>query len=105
MRVVQFSSDAGKQHMMGDTIGRERDDAISQAGRWIDAGSDGCADFSEGSLNQSMLCVDVGSRGELPMKYREMEHKSGVLFTVAASTWPGVSHGSLGTQSIKRLMV
>src|SRR4051812_999042 len=61
---------AGKQHMMGDTTGRERDDTSSQAGQWIDAGSDGCADFSEESLDQSMLCKDVGSRRELLTKYR-----------------------------------
>src|SRR3954463_4433760 len=91
--------------MMGDTTGRERDDTSSQAGRWIDAGSDGCADFSEGSLDQSMLCVDVGSHRELPTKYREAEHKSGVPFTVAESTWPRVSHGSRITRSIERSMV
>src|SRR5436190_23691874 len=102
MRVVQFSSDAGKQHMMGDTIGRERDDTSSQAGRWIDAGSDGCADFSEGSLDHSMLCVDVGSRRELLTKDREAEHESSVSFTGAVSTWPGVSRGSLETRSIER---
>ena len=73
----QSSSDAGEQHMMGDTTDRERDDTSSQAGRWIDADSDGCADLSEGSLDQSMLCVDVGSRRELLKKYREAEHKSG----------------------------
>ena len=33
----QSSSVAGKQHMMGDTSGREKDDTSSQAGRWIDA--------------------------------------------------------------------
>src|SRR3954468_4198972 len=58
----QSSSVADKQHMMGDTTGRERDDTSSQAGRWIDAGSDGCGDFSEGSLDQSMLWVDEDSR-------------------------------------------
>ena len=54
--------------MMGDTTDKERDDTSSQAGHWIDAGSDGCADFSEGSLDQSMLCVDVSSRRELLTK-------------------------------------
>src|SRR5438045_8381313 len=91
--------------MMGDTTGRERDDTNLQISQWIDAGSDGCADFSEGSLDQSMLCVDVGSRRELLTKDREAEHESGVPFTGAVSTWPGVSHGSLGTRSIKRSMV
>ena len=47
----QSSSDAGKQHMIGDTTGRERDNTSSQAGRWIDAGSDRSVDFSEGSLD------------------------------------------------------
>src|SRR5438270_9718576 len=100
----QSSSVVGKQHMMGDTTGGEKDGTRSQAGRWIDAGSDRCADFSEESLDQSMLCVDVGSRRELLTKYREAEHKSGVPFTVAKSTWPGVSHGSRRTRSIARLM-
>src|SRR3954465_4105231 len=100
----QSSSVAGKQHMMGDTTGREKDDTSSQAGRWIDAGSDRCVDFSEKSLDQSMLCVDTGSRRELLTKYWEAEHKSGVPFTVADSTWPGVSHRSHRTQSIARSM-
>src|SRR3954467_5629957 len=91
--------------MMVDTTDRERDDTRSHAGRWIDAGSDGCADFSEGSLDQSMLCLDVGSRRELLTKYRKAEHKPSVPFTVAACTWPGVSHGSRRTRSIKRSMV
>src|SRR3954469_23766988 len=47
-----------------------------------------------------MLCVDTGSRRELLTKYREAEHKSGVPFTVAESTRPGVSHGSRRTRSI-----
>src|SRR3954470_18029425 len=51
---------------MGDTTGKQRDDTSSHAGRWIDAGSDGCADFSEGSLDQSMLCVDMGYVGVCP---------------------------------------
>src|SRR4051812_33180901 len=101
----QSSSDVGKQYLMEDTTDRERDDTSSQAGRWIDAGSDGCADFSEGSLDQSMLCVDVGSRRELLTKDREAEHESGVPFTGAVSTWPGVSHGSLRTRSIECSMV
>src|SRR5436189_6128264 len=58
-----------------------------------------------GSLDQSMLCVDVGSHRELLTKYREAEHKSGVPFTIAESTWPDVSHGSRRTQSIERSMV
>ena len=90
--------------MMGDTTGGERDETSSQAGRWIDAGSDRCADFSEESLDQSMLCVDVGSRRELLTKYWEAEHKSGVPFTVAESTWPDVSHGSRRTRSLARSM-
>jgi len=101
----QSSSVAGKQHMMGDTTGGERDGTWSQAGRWIDAGSDRCADFSEESLDQSMLCVDTGSHRELLTKYWEAEHESGVPFTVAESTWPDVSHGSHRTRSIKRSMV
>ena len=64
----QSSSVAGKQHMMGDTTGGERDGTWSQAGRWIDAGSDRCADFSEESLDQSMLCVDTGSHRQLLTK-------------------------------------
>src|SRR3954468_2776439 len=88
--------------MMGDTTGGEMDDTSSQAGRWIDAGSDGCADFSEESLDQSMLCVDVGSRRELLTKYWEAEHESGVSFTVAESMWPGISHRSHRTRSIAR---
>src|SRR4051812_40042132 len=91
--------------MMGVTTDRERDGTSSQAGQWIDAGSDGCADFSEGSLDQSMLCVDVNSRRELLTKYREAEHKSSVPFTITSSTWPGVSHGSLGTRNIERSRV
>src|SRR5436190_21324509 len=51
-----------------------------------------------------MLCVDVGSRREILTKYRVAEHKSGVLFTVAESTWPGISHGSRRTRSIARSM-
>ena len=101
----QSSSVAGKQHMMGDTTGGERDGTWSQAGRWIDAGSDRCADFSEESLDQSMLCVDTGSRRELLTKYREAEHESDVPFTVAESTWPGVSHGSRRTWSIEHSTV
>ena len=49
-----------------------------------------------------MLCVDVGSRRELLTKDREVEHESGFPFTVAESTWPGVSHGSCRTRSIAR---
>ena len=86
----QSSSDAGEQHMMGVTTDRERDDTSSQAGRWIDAGSDECADFSERLLNQSMLCVDMGSRRELLTKDREAEHESSVPFTDVVSTWPGI---------------
>src|SRR3954465_3154919 len=56
-------------------------------------------------LDQSMLCVNMGSRRELLTKDREAEHESGVPFTGAVSTWPGVSHGSLGTRSIERSMV
>src|SRR5436190_9567443 len=67
-------------------------------------GNDGWADFSEESLDQSMLCVDTGSRRELLTKYWEAEHESGVPFTVAESTWPGVSHGSRRTWSIARSM-
>src|SRR4051812_21318032 len=61
----QSSSDVGKQHMMEDTTSRERDDTSLQTGRWIDVGTDWCVDFSEGSLDQSMLCMDVGSCREL----------------------------------------
>src|SRR3954465_10550234 len=56
-------------------------------------------------LDQSMLCVDMGSRRELLMKDGEAEHESGVPFTGAVSTWPGVSHGSLRIWSIERSMV
>src|SRR4051812_47356868 len=84
--------------MMENTTDRERDDTSSQAGRRIDIGS-------EGSLDQFILCVDVGSRRELLTKYREAEHESGVPFTSAVSMWPGVSHESLGTRSIERFMV
>ena len=48
--------------------------------------------------------VDTGSRRELLTKYREAEHKSGVPFTIAESTWHDVSHGSRRTRSFARSM-